>query len=48
MRYHMLKTPKFDFSQRLKGPYYDVIDDFVKFLHLYIRKFVLSVKNPFE
>ena len=47
MRYHMLKTPKFDFSQRLKSPYYDVIDDFFKFLHLDICKFVLSVKKTF-
>ena len=46
--YHMSKMSKFDFSQRLKRPYYDVIDDFVKFLHLDIRKFVLSAENPFD
>ena len=48
MRYHVSKTRKFDFSQHLKGTYYDVINDFVKFLHLDIRKFVLSAENPFD
>ena len=46
--YHMSKTCKFEFLQHLKGPYYDVIDNFIKFWHLDIRKFILGVENPFD
>ena len=46
--YHMSKTCNFEFSQHLKGAYYDVIDVFIEYSHLDIRKFVLSVENPFD
>ena len=46
--YHMSKTCKFEFLQHLKGHYYDVINVVIELLHLDIRKFILSVENPFE